>query len=452
MTDQFPLADAQRPVVPAFSPDPDQLAALTAMQAGKSVYLTGGAGTGKSTLVKSFLAGTSQRFAILGTTGSASQLIGGMTVHKFFGLGSEVYQPGTKSVPDHVRQRLSNVDGILIDEVSMLRIDKLQEIRDTLFQCAKGFGAFAGFQVILSGDFAQLPPVMTDTDRGAIEAIYGTNQLFAFQSRHWKGLVFCNLKTLHRQAEDLEFAQILNDMRMGHVPDIALINGRVAPAPDGAVRLVAKNKSADAINGEMMRKIDGKHFRIEGNWNGDFQPRDMRVPPQLILKPGARVIICANDPAGQYVNGSTGTFVRAARDEDGTPVGHVQLDRGGLAIVPRKTWQSLSYDITEDKQGNAQVGHRISGEYRQLPILPGWAITVHRSQGMTIQNLHFDPEGTFETGQIYVALSRAPALASLTLARAINPADIRQDARVSEFQKTFSLPSEVEDEADFMPA
>lgn len=418
--------------------DPDQSAALSALQDGRSIHLTGGAGAGKSTVIRRFLSQTDRRIARLATTGGAAQLIGGITVHRFFELGPEVYQPGTKRVSSGLRRRLARTDGLLIDEASMLRIDKFQEIRDALFQCARGYGDFAGFQVVLAGDFAQLPPVMTDQDRTAIEALYGPDQLFAFQSRHWMGLATCNLATLHRQADDLTFAQMLDAIRRGEVPDLAPINARVAEAPAEAVRLVARNVTANEINGRMMEAIPGKHFRIEGETQGAFMPRDMRVNPQLILKPGARVIICANGADGAYVNGSTGTFVAAARDADGRPTGQVALDSGATVTVPRHTWQAISYDVGQDHTGAAEVSHHVVGSYTQLPILPGYAITVHRAQGMTIQQMHFDPEGSFEAGQIYVALSRVPRLEGLTLSREIALEEIRQDPRVSAFQQMFA--------------
>lgn len=433
----------------ATAADPDQAAALAALNDGRSLHLTGGAGSGKSTVIRTFLSQTNRRIARLATTAAAAQLIDGITVHRFFELGPAVYQPGTKRVSGALRHRLSRTDGVLIDEASMLRIDKLQEIRDALFQCARGYGDFAGFQVVLSGDFAQLPPVMTDQDRAALTAIYGDNNLFAFQSRHWAGLATCNLGTLHRQAEDLAYAQALDAMRRGVEPDLAAINARVRDAPEGAVRLVSRNSTANEINGRMMDAIPGKHFRIEGEVQGAFSPRDMRVNPQLILKPGTRVIICANGAQDAYVNGSTGIFVEAARDTNGQPVGHVDLDTGRRVVVPRHTWEAISYDVGQDRHGAADVSHQVVGSYAQLPLLPGYAITVHRAQGMTIPQMHFDPEGAFEAGQVYVALSRVPHLDGLTLARAIEPDEIRQDPRVRAFQQRLAggLANDVENPA-----
>ncbi|MGR3592331.1 MAG: hypothetical protein ACU0B9_14920 [Limimaricola soesokkakensis] len=157
----------------------------------------------------------------------------------------------------------------------------------------------------------------------------------------------------------------------------------------------------------------------------------MRVPPELRMKPGARVILCANDPDGAFHNGSMGTFLRAKRDERGRPEADVRLDDGREVTVRRHVWETVDYEYDERTR---ELNRDVVGRYTQLPILPGWAITIHRSQGMTLPNMHLDPSGIFAPGQLYVGLSRAPSLAGLSLAAPVTEGHVLHDHRVRQYQ------------------
>ncbi len=163
------------------------------------------------------------------------------------------------------------------------------------------------------------------------------------------------------------------------------------------------------------------------------------------MKPGARIILCANDDEGAFHNGSTGTFLRAKRDERGRPEAEVLLDDGREVTVRRHIWETIDYEVDERTRS---LSKEVVGRYAQLPILPGWAITIHRSQGMTLPNMHLDPSGIFAPGQLYVGLSRAPSLAGLTLAERVTPDHVLHDQRVRRYQaELFGLPAdEPEDE------
>lgn len=422
--------------------DPDQKYALEQLEAGKSIFLTGGAGSGKSAVLKRFLDNRPGAVS-MAPTSAAAHLIGGTTVHRFMGLPVGVIERGQRAHSE-ARQRLMKAKVLVFDEVSMLRIDHLQAIRDRLFSAARGYGDWAGYQVVMSGDFAQLPPVLTDREQPMLEKLYGKDQLFGFQSRIWGNLTPCTLTHLHRQADDLAFAQLLKTMREGRIPDLAMLDSRVGRAPEQAVRLVASNRQAEAINRERLDAIPGGVYRIQGAAQGAFNDNDMRVPTELRMKPGARVILCANDPDGAFHNGSTGIFLRAKRDERGRPEAEVQLDDGREVTVKRHVWDAVDYEYDERTR---ELNRDVVGRYTQLPILPGWAITIHRSQGMTLPNMHLDPSGIFAPGQLYVGLSRAPSLAGLSLAAPVTEGHVLHDHRVRQYQsKLFGAPELSPDE------
>ncbi len=211
--------------------DPDQKHALAQLEAGESIFLTGGAGAGKSEVLKRFLRSRPDAVS-MASTAAAAHLIGGTTVHRFFGFPIGVMEPGGQAHPA-IRQRLTKAPVLVFDEVSMLRIDLLQGIRDRLFSAARGYGDWAGYQVVMTGDFAQLPPVVTDREKPALEGLYGQENVFAFQSPVWGNLKPCTLTHLHRQADDLAFAELLKTMREGRIPDLSMLDARVAPPRQG---------------------------------------------------------------------------------------------------------------------------------------------------------------------------------------------------------------------------
>jgi ATP-dependent DNA helicase PIF1 len=411
-------------------PSEDQESAIARLEMGESLFLTGGAGTGKSETIREFLRRRPRLpVARLASTGAAAQLIGGQTVHSFFRLPPAIHAPGPVTPAASLARALRGARTILIDEISMLRVDVFQAILDRLDACRRGPGPFGGFQLVAVGDFAQLPPVMPESEREVVEHHYGDGAVFAFQSPAWSDLHTAELKTIHRQSADLAFARWLGDLRRGETPDLGLVNARVGAPQADAVKLVATNKAASAINDREMAALPGAFVEIEGRFTAGFSERDMRVPTRLALKPGARVILCANNAQAGYANGSTGRLVRCGRDDKGQPFAHVRLDAGALVNVASHVWEAVSY-VGGGAEGFTR---QVTGSYRQLPILPGWAITIHRAQGMSIPKVHVDPRGIFEAGQAYVALSRATSLAGLTLAAPLRERDVMIDPRVARF-------------------
>ncbi|MCE6959633.1 AAA family ATPase [Cereibacter sphaeroides] len=424
---------------------PDQKNAVTRLEAGESLFLTGGAGTGKSETIRAFLERNPTRPIIrLASTGAAAQLIGGQTVHSFFRLPFSIHMPGPVEVSKKTLAVLRRTSTILIDEISMLRIDVFQAVVDRLMSARRGPGPFGGYQLVAVGDFAQLPPVMPWSEKQAVEHGYGRGALYAFQAKTWKDFGMAELTTVHRQAGDRPFAEWLGRLRLGEIPDLDMVNGRVREALPGAVKLVAINRMAQEINDREMAALPGDWATNEGRVSGAFSERDMRVPVQLALKPGARVILCANNMLAGYVNGSTGQLLELGRDEEGRTRARVRLDTGRVVSVTPFCWEASAYAPHAGAAGFSRI---VTGTYTQLPILPGWAITIHRSQGMSIPRVHIDPTGIFEAGQAYVALSRATSLSGLTLATEVRPEDVLSDPRIRPMLSTRIRPTREDEPA-----
>lgn len=411
---------------------PDQQTAHDALVAGKSVFITGGAGTGKSTLVNHFC--RDRKVAKLATTGAAAVLIGGQTAHSFLRISPYMHKPGvireSQGLDPRTMKRIASFDTILIDEVSMARIDVFQAMVETLGLARKARGG-RPFQLIAVGDFAQLPPVLTREERPALRQYYG-DRLFAFEHRAWSGLEPHSLNVIHRQSGDPTFAHWLSEVRRGRFPCVEYVNQRVSAPLDDAVRLVTTNAAAKRINDEAMNRLRARDIIISGQVGGNFNEKNARVPLSYRMREGARVIICYNNQFAGYVNGSTGTLMRVL-GRDGNPDRRaiVRLDNGRDVIVSAATWENVSYE--KDQTGNYEP--MIKGSFTQLPLLPGWAITVHRSQGMSLERVHADLRNSFESGQAYVALSRATSLDGLTLEAPIDPADLAISPKIGAYHE-----------------
>lgn len=427
--------------MPSIKLSPDQQAANDALEAGRSVFITGGAGTGKSTLVKEFCRG--RKVARLATTGAASVLIGGQTIHSFFKISPYIHKPGSirdsQGVDFRTMKRVAAFDTILIDEISMARVDTFQAIIETLGRVRKMRNG-RPFQLVAVGDFAQLPPVITREERPALRQHYG-DLLFAFEHPAWNSLEPHALSVIHRQSGDPTFAHWLSEVRRGNFPHAGYVNQRVGPPPPGAVRLVTTNESAKRLNEAEMNKLPTRDIIISGEIGGDFNQKNARVPQSYRMREGARVIICYNNPFAGYVNGSTGTLMSVnGRTDDPERQAIVRLDNGKTVAVTPATWENVSYE--QDHAG--QYEPRVRGSFRQLPLLPGWAITVHRSQGMSLDRVHADLRNSFEAGQAYVALSRATSLEGLTLEAPIDPVDLAVNPKIAAYHDRIMRPDKPE--------
>ena len=423
-----------------------QQSAVDAITAGRSVFLTGEGGTGKSVALREAvrcLRRSGRQVVVCAPTGIAAQQIHGSTIHSAFrfGLGPKVADALQDAMPSKV---IKAADVIIIDEVGMVRRDLMDAIAKVVEtenerRCDNPEEGKGPLQIVVVGDFSQLPPVATKKDLPALEAWYGRGcGLYAFESEGWQSL---NLETHMlvepmRQRGDDDFVSMLNRARIGDRSCINYFNSLVREkVPSDAVALVGTNRKAEEANGSRLRKLDLPEEVYRGEVEGDYKTADMAAPESLRLRVGARVIIVANDPDEGYVNGSTGSVVELhGRALDGVPAIDIKLDSGTLVHVKKKTWENTRYEVVGEGKSR-HLEQRVTGSYVQYPIKLAWAITFHKSQGQTLEHVVIDP-ATFTNGQLYVGLSRATSAAGIWLTREIKAKDLQADKQVVAFYES----------------
>ena len=427
--------------------------AVSAICAGRNVFLTGEGGTGKSVALSEAVARLGRRgvrAVVCAPTGIAAQQVGGATIHSAFrfDLAPKVADALGGLSPSKV---ISGADCIIIDEIGMVRRDLMDAIAKVVGDVnearaaarERGEEAPGPLQVVAVGDFSQLPPVATKNDLPALEAWYGNGcGLYAFEAEGWDRLGFeCHmLSEPMRQRGDDGFVAMLNRARVGDASCLGYFNRLViderGEAPDGAVVLVGTNRRAEAMNRARLDALKGRAKAYEGTVSGEFREADMASPKTLTLKVGARVIITANSERGgeEYVNGSTGTVSSlTGKNEAGVPCIDVSLDRGGTAKVVPHAWENTRYRV-EGKGPSRRLVQETVGTFTQYPLKLAWAITYHKSQGQTLDLVSIDPS-TFAPGQLYVGLSRATSASGIWLTRPIGEDDLAADAGVVAFYR-----------------
>jgi len=403
------------------------------LDAGESpVFVTGKAGTGKSTLVQYLRENADGNCVVLAPTGVAAMNVRGATIHSFFRFPPRILTEDDAR-PVRFKKPFKKLDLLIVDEVSMVRAD----VRDAMGRFLRINGAkrrlpFGGVQVLLVGDLHQLPPVVSRAAEG-FPSEYESP--FFFSSRVFAGAAPAGveLQRIFRQRDD-SFIRVLNDIRDGHPSDetLAVLNERVTREvdPDRETVLTTTNLIADRINKSRLAALPGDRKTYTGEASGDFQPDRLPSPFELHLKRHARVMFTKNDSAGRWVNGSLGvveelgdTFVRVVLDADKETVD-----------VDRTTWETYRYEFDEDEDVHVPI---VSGAYEQLPLTPAWAITIHKSQGKTLSRVRIDlGRSAFAPGQVYVALSRCRHLGGLTLSRPVAARDVFCDPRVTAFYRS----------------
>ena len=387
-----------------------------------SFFLTGRAGTGKTTFLRKVQQMVNKQFITLAPTGVAAILAGGDTIHSFFGLPMDVCIPGTMGKMSEARiKTLLHTDTIIIDEVSMVRCDIIDAIDYTMRKTLRSMLPFGGKQVIFVGDMFQLPPVVKQgAERELMHDLYQTNDFFFYKADVIKRmrLVKIEFQKVYRQ-EDQDFLRILENVRLNKTTpeNLMHLNQRVCQPTkeDGAViTLASLNKTADALNQKRLAEIKEKEYIYEGTVTGKFEEKRFPVDMILKLKVGAQVMFTRNDQQKRWVNGTIGTVTKLAEDEI-----QVTTDDGATYVVPNCSWESYSYEY--DKEAK-KMKKELMGTFTQYPLRLAWAITVHKSQGMTFDKMYLDlSRGMFAAGQLYVALSRVRSLGGLFLSRCIIP-------------------------------
>ena len=417
--------------------DPAAEAARAALKARKPIILlTGRAGTGKSWFIRKLMEDDRHRpQVVLAPTGLAAMNIGGQTVHSFFGFPPRPLL-GFKEKPNwFFTQNARRLSRIVVDEISMLRADTLDAMDAHLRAARRSVKPFGGVQMLLVGDFYQLPPVVRgDEGRLLDDAGYPSAYAFSALSLKHQPIAAYELTTMRRQT-DAHFIDLLQSIRdRNSVRDaVAELNFAcfdAGPLPTRPVLLCATNAVADNYNVRGLNELPGAARLFEGGFKGELPKHGVSgdrlpAPLALALKPGARVIFTQNDPQGVWVNGTLGTVVTF--DEN---LVQVKIDAGEKVDVARSSWPQTRWQWDEKAQAM-----EVKEEYRyvQFPLAPAWAITIHKAQGMTLDAVEVDlGRGAFAPGQTYVALSRARSIAGLRLTRALQERDVQVDEAIAE--------------------
>lgn len=430
-----------------FTLDADQQKAFQLVEnTNTSLFITGKAGTGKSTFIKMMLEQIDKNFLVLAPTGIAAINVGGQTMHSFFGFPFEVIGPNTElRVSEEKREFLKNVDTIIVDEVSMVRCDMVDGMDRFLRAVFHTHTPFGGLQVVFVGDLFQLPPVVGDpADEDMLNHLWGQGTPYFYKAHALKRMNLPKIEfcTVYRQKER-SFLEVLNRLRFGDCTqqDLDLLNKRVCPLADEddyAITLSAYRRVADMTNERKLEELEGEEFCYKGIVDGKFRIKDFIVPELLKLKVGAQVIFCRN-VSHSYVNGTIAK-VTGLTEEAIT----VMLKNGEVVNVSQTTWESVErvYDRETKKMKSEVVG-----TFTQYPLKLAWAITIHKSQGMTFDRMHFDlTRGTFAPGQAYVAISRMRSLEGLTLSRPLLPSHIIQNPEIRAFANSYNDTEMIDDE------
>lgn len=416
-----------------------------------SLFLTGRAGTGKSTFLRYIAANTHKKHVVLAPTGIAAINAGGSTIHSFFKLPFYPLLPNdTRYSVRHLRSTmkyssekiklLKELELIIIDEISMVRADIIDFIDKLLrVYCRNMREPFGGKQMLFVGDIYQLEPVIKEDDRRLLHPFYPSGYFFDARIFRSFQLVSVELQKVYRQT-DPEFISLLDDIRTNTATesDLVRLNKRVGQSfqddTDGlSITLSARRDTVDFINRRELDKLDGEPFIAKGEINGEFPESALPTPVELELKPGCHVMFIKNDMKKRWVNGTLG--VVSAIDEDGGVVSVITED-GSEYDVERELWENVRYKFneTEEKIEEEQIG-----TYVQFPLRLAWAITVHKSQGLTFRRVNIDfTGGAFAGGQTYVALSRCMSLDGISLKEPIRRRDIFVRSEVVRFAKNYN--------------
>ncbi len=431
---------AKKPSNDKNSLDEEQKNAYLMMENGDAnFFITGKAGTGKSFLLRMFERGTKKRVVKLAPTGIAALNIGGATLHSVFGFNNlekldvDDISPKSIMLSDEKRMVLKNADTIIIDEISMVRVDTFDKISKILQIVNNTNRLFGGKQIILFGDVFQLPPIATRDEERFLKEKYGSIYFFDSVAYKTGEFSFLELKTNHRQEGDEKFFEILNRIREGTLvkQDFDLINERVVDDPTSLrriVRLYPKRQEAESINNSELEKIPAKEYSynavIEINKNNQSVSVEnyFQAMSTLKLKLGALVMITKNDPKKRWVNGTLGIVSKISSDKI-----FLTVDGQEYEIRPEP------FEQREAMFKDGKIVYDVVLRISQYPLMLAYAITIHKSQGSTYKSIVCDPYDCFAPGQAYVALSRCESLSGLNLIRALTLNKIKVDSHVKDF-------------------
>jgi ATP-dependent exoDNAse (exonuclease V) alpha subunit len=400
------------------------------------MFITGKAGTGKSTLLKLLVEKTSKRVALLAPTGLAAVNVGGETIHSFFRFPPRPIDPDEiKSVPD--KRLYQAIDAILIDEVSMVRADLMDSIDRFMRKNGRGPGQpFGGAQVLFFGDVYQLPPVVASGEEAEfLTDHYGSE--FFFDAEVFRGLrlEIVELTQVFRQT-DPAFIRVLDAFRTGEVTqeDAEIVNRRYRRGlermdTEGHIVLTTTNAAAGEINMRRLSRLAGPERVFEGTVAGEYPRRAFPTDPELHLRVGAQVMFVKNDTNRRWVNGTLG--IVAGMEANSVEVRFPSNGGSRVVQVGHETWEILKHRYNKERR---RIETQVVGAFTQIPLKLAWAVTIHKSQGLTFDKVVIDlGQGAFAYGQTYVALSRCRTLEGILLKRPISQNDIKVHPRIASF-------------------
>ncbi|NAW51967.1 AAA family ATPase [Elizabethkingia argentiflava] len=418
----------------------------------RSVFLTGKAGTGKTTFLTNFIQKTRKKHIVVASTGIAAINAGGVTIHSMFGMPLRTFVPTTeyvdrnvainiKDLYTHFKYRkdklklLREIELMIVDEVSMLRADLLDMLDHALRHIRRNQLSFGGVQLLLIGDLYQLPPVVREDSERILSKFYPSPFFFSAKALQEVPLLTVELTKVYRQ-QDEAFLEILNAVRDADVSrlDLKKLNQRYQPdfEPQGEayIHLCSHNRIADAINQKKLKELVGRTQIYKASVVGNFNENQYPTDEVLELKVGAQVMFIRNDtsPEKKFYNGKLAAISYA----DGEVLKAVLEDSQEEITITKEIWEQKKYFLDADQN----VQEEILGSYEQFPIRLAWAVTIHKSQGLTFDRVIIDAGKSFVSGQVYVALSRCRTLEGIILRSKITPEVIFSDPRIEHFQQS----------------